>query len=95
MTNRDAIKTAIEQDKLAEWLDRIEYCGSPWDRWFDRKYCRDCPVIPGYYEGKYKVSLGYCDIHDHCKYFPELGHAPSGVDVIKWWLDSEEEDDGE
>jgi hypothetical protein len=46
MTNFDKLKS-LDIDMFAKWLERNgRWDDSPWDRWFNQKYCQQCePVV--------------------------------------------------
>ena len=52
MTNFEYIKS-MSLEKLAKWLDEYGlFDGSPWQSWFNKRYCKNCESI----ECKYEVS---------------------------------------
>lgn len=96
MTNYEKLTKTMDRGTLAEWLNRaVEYCHSPWDRWFDKNYCQKCPDIMGWHEKYHKeIPLCWCEVHDTCKFFPEIDYQLNDPDIIKMWLDAEADEDG-
>ena len=37
------------------------------------------------------VECAYCEVHHVCKFFLDFNDTPSGRDIAKMWLESEEE----
>lgn len=78
-------------DELAKWLDKHCYHDSaPWMIWFDKNYCKRCEGIPN--ESFPWVEYAYCEVHKKCKFFPEMQEAPSCEQIVRLWLESEDED---
>ena len=77
-------------NKLAEWLDKYTGDDCAWINWFDRKYCKQCDGVS--IDGDSYGDYGWCEIHGKCKYFPEMDEAPNCVQIIKIWLESEDND---
>lgn len=84
-------------DELVEWLDKNgAYSESPWERWFDKNYCRKCkPVIAravtdqyeDYWSGEHEFA--YCELHGNCRYFQDMKSTPNRKQIIRLWLESE------
>ena len=83
-------------DELAEYL--VQYIDEgPWDDWFDKKYCLDCPTItkkvPSILCENHMVDMeySYCELNGRCKYLPESIDANNVNEeekcVIKMWLE--------
>ena len=91
MKNVDKIKSK-NIDELAEWLDT--YCYSedaPWLKWWNDKYCNNCPAEIGKYVGSDKeMEFAWCELHDKCKFFQDMDGVPSCKDIAKMWLEIEE-----
>lgn len=79
-------------DELAEWFDKHSNGDDSWIRWFDKKYCRNCECIP-IDESMPWRECAYCEVHNKCRFFPEMEEAPSCKQIAKLWLESEAEDD--
>lgn len=78
-------------EEFAEWLDKYgAFDGSPWIKWFDKKYCSKCDSIVCHYEeSKREFLCSWCELHDGCQFFPEMIEAPDNKQIIKMWLGSE------
>lgn len=102
MTKFDNFKSK-NIDELVEWLDKYgAFDNSPWMLWFDKNYCRNCPpedsLIPDSQEEQeywHHCECAWCELHDKCKFFPEMDEVPDNKQVIKMWLESEEELDAQ
>ena len=81
-------------DEFSEWLDEhftSEY--TPWEQWFNKNYCNKCPSEIGkceLYENE--MEFAWCELHDKCKFFPDMDSTPDSKQVIKMWLESETEE---
>ncbi len=99
-TNYDNLHS-MTLDELATWIDNNgDFDGAPWMKWFDANYCKKCEAIevdrdtaikvlrlsPFYGSG---VTCAYCEIHDNCKFFPELDYIPDNKDIIRMWLEKD------
>ena len=107
MNNFEHLK-AMTVEELAMWLDENGmFDDSPWNDWFNKKFCEKCESIELEYEDS-KTILGieplsldltsecaYCECHDHCRFFPEIKDIPDNRKVIEMWLTEEAENDGE
>jgi hypothetical protein len=82
-------------DQLAEWLDEYgQFDSAPWTLWFDQKYCQNCEDIMCKYEdSERELRCAYCEVHNKCKFFPEMDEEPDNKEVIKMWLKMEAEDE--
>lgn len=97
MTHFENIK-AMSIDELASWLDKHGRFDSPWMHWFNETYCNNCPVEHGYlpdYTGMHTyhvpTEFAWCELHDKCKFFPDIDESPDNKDIIKMWLQLEVE----
>lgn len=101
MTNFAKFKI-ITVDELAAFLDEFgQFDGAPWTEWFGRNYCDKCESIkckhvdakeklgisPFSYSGE--IDCAYCELNDHCKFFPQIKGIPDNKEVIKMWLNKE------
>ena len=81
-------------DELAAWLDK--YCNfeyAPWITWWEDNYCNNCPTEIGKYEDSDReIEFCWCELHDKCKFFPDMDSTPDSKQVIKMWLESEIEE---
>ena len=89
MNNFEYIKS-MNIDELAAWLDKqFEwFYDSPWEEWWSKNYCNKCESEIVKIEGR-KVPVGWCELHDKCKYFQELDGIPDSKQVCKIWLEKE------
>ena len=78
-------------DELVEMLDKYSLNEhSPWFEWWDRKYCDNCIAEIAYNpEIGRDLPHGWCELHQNCRYFPELDDIPNSKQIIKMWLESE------
>ena len=101
MTNFDKYFKNATIESLSEFLDAHGmYDDTPWMDWWDRTYCDKCPslklkseeaqdklgIIPFLNE---TYECAYCEVYNKCKYFPKLEETPSMKDIIKMWLEEE------
>lgn len=82
---------SMDIEELAEWLDKYgQFDGSPWMKWFDELYCKNCESIMCHYlDNEYEFPCSWCEINDKCRFFPEMDEAPDNKEIIKMWLESE------
>ena len=72
-------------DELVEWLDRNgAYECTPWERWFDKTYCRKCGAL-----SENGHEFAWCELHGNCKYFKDMKKIPNRKQMIRLWLESE------
>lgn len=78
-------------EELVDWLYKNgAYDFAPWDRWFDRVYCKKCEAIresPKDLCGEH--TCAWCEMHNKCKYFQDMKRVPDRKQIIKMWLESE------
>lgn len=81
-------------DELAEWLaENCDFDFAPWWKWWDENYCKKCePVTMCKYEEEYGFDVeheyGWCELHERCKFFPDMNEKPNTTQTIKLWLES-------
>lgn len=107
-TNYDAfIESVKDITALAELLSAVTTDDDfPWAKWFDKKYCKNCPPIAcrdsvsktilgieSYFRGT--VECAYCELIDKCKFFPDLDSIPTEAEVIEMWLREEVRDEND
>lgn len=87
MKRIDRIKL-LSTDEFANWLEENwSHDDDPCLRWFDEKYCSKCEPLE-IDEREY----AYCEVHHKCRFFQELNEMPIGVETMKLWLESEEDE---
>ena len=80
-------------DEFAEWLDKKCWSDdAPWMSWFDKNYCKKCEPVSIDGVTSWDNDYAYCEIHKKCRFFPNLDEAPNCKQIIKLWLESEEDD---
>lgn len=93
MTKFESIKSK-NIDEFAEWLDKYgAYDGSEWCEWFDDNYCQKCETEYIYSE-RFDMELpcGWCEIHHNkCRFFQDMDSVPDNKEIIKMWLETEED----
>ena len=94
MTNYEKL-TNKPIDEFAEWLDFYgNFDGSPWMKWFGKKYCDNCPgitcIVPAL--NNKEVECSFCELNHKCKFFEELERELETREIVKLWL--EEQADG-
>lgn len=90
MTVFEKIK-AVDINGLIEMFDKFSFNEhSPWFEWYDKKYCGNCIAeIKFHPEINRDAEFGWCEMHQNCRYFPELDEIPDTKQIIKMWLESE------
>lgn len=90
MTNFENIK-AMSIDEFAEWLAKYEsWEDTPWIQWFNDNYCDKCELETGTMVDTGKEMLfAWCELHEKCKFFPDLEDIPDDKEIIKMWLEAE------
>lgn len=80
-------------DELARWLSKYAYTDdSPWTKWFDEKYCKQCEPEFAYIAAlDRECECGWCEVNGKCKFFQELDDIPNNEEIAKLWLESEVE----
>lgn len=99
MTRFEKFKS-MDIDSFVEWIDRHgQFDNSPWASWWDENYCNKCPSETGYIldtegemEWRTPCEFAWCELHDKCKFFPEMDEEPNSKEIIKLWLESEVEE---
>lgn len=93
MNKFDKIKQ-MDVDEFARWLDRhTNSDDSDWLKWWDNKYCKNCE--PEFAYSTFWNDYGecsYCENYGNCRFFPELSESPDLEQIIKMWLEREEDD---
>ena len=94
MNNFEKLKS-MSLEELADWLDKNGmWDNSPWSKWFDSKYCRQCQPVEATVEddfGKRECEFAWCELEHKCLYFAELEDVPNCEEIIKMWLEAEVE----
>ena len=100
MNNFEKIKN-MSVEELVKFLD--EKCiidNTPWMNWWNNTYCDNCESVI-IKEDKVEEVLGfepflheeyecaYCELHDHCRFFPDQ-EQPYTEDIIRLWMNAEE-----
>lgn len=90
MTQFEKFKT-MSLEEMVEWLDEYAiFDDSPWMEFWDSRYCNNCPVetmyAPDY--GR-EMKFAWCELHDKCKFFPDMPDVPDNKDIIRMWLERE------
>lgn len=83
--------TSKNIDEFAEWLDKYCYhdC-APWMDWFDKNYCKQCEGVCLVDEYPW-IEYCWCEINKKCKFLPEMDAAPDCKQIVKMWLESEDD----
>lgn len=82
-------------EELTDWIDKYgQLDNSPWMEHFSSHYCENCKAIKCKRNEKTEL-YAYCELHDNCKFFPDLEYIPELKDVIRMWLESEVKDSAE
>jgi len=88
MNNFDKIRS-LSKAELAIWLDKnAMFDNSPWQLWFDKKYCMGCEAVKSDMNGT-GCEFSYCELHDKCRYFLDLDSTPDNLKMITLWLNDE------
>lgn len=86
-------------DEIADLIDKYgQFDGSPWMKWFDENYCKNCEPIKVKLSKKAKKEFGcglreevectYCELKNKCKFFPDIEKGePNSKDIVKMWLE--------
>ena len=94
MTVFEKIKS-MSIDEFAAWFD--DHCSHDTDpclQWWDNHYCGKCEAEIGrYVDSDREIKFSWCELHDGCRFFPEMSLAPDTLQITKMWLESEYEQD--
>lgn len=102
MNNFEKIKQ-MPLEEFAEWLDEHGmFDNTPWINWFNKNYCNKCDSIivkaenaeevlgiKPFYNEEYECA--YCEVYNKCRYFAHLEQEPSIQEIIKMWLEAEDD----
>lgn len=91
---------SMDKEQLARFLDKnTKDDGTPWSKWFDKNYCKNCESIEidrdtaikelGIHSFYGPVQCAYCELHHKCKFFPDMDDIPDSYDTILMWLEEE------
>ncbi len=73
-------------DELVEWLDKyMAFDNAPYLNWWDENYCKKCAA-----EIQDGHEYGWCELYNKCKFFKDMDEIPSCKEIIKMWLESED-----
>lgn len=88
MTNIDKFRS-MSLDEFSLWLDKYGlFDSSPWMNWFSKQYCENCDTEKVMTENGKTYPCAYCEIHEHCRFFPDVP-TPENYDITKMWLQRE------
>lgn len=95
MNNFDKLKS-LDIDTLAKWLAAYgRWADSPWDQWFDQKYCQQCEpvkaIMDSFLGESRECEFAYCEINKKCRFFPDMDDVPDTKETVKMWLEAEVE----
>lgn len=80
-------------DSFVEWLDKYrEQSYEPWDCWFDKNYCDKCETVFQKDANGVEHEYAWCELNHRCRFFKDMDEVPYGKQVIKMWLESEDDD---
>ena len=101
MTNFEKL-ISMSLDDFAKFIDdNGMYDDTPWMNWWDNNYCSKCEsVLLNFEDSKkilnltpfypdYEQECAYCEVHHKCRYFPEMEEQPSMLEIVKMWLEAE------
>ena len=96
MNNFEKLKS-LDIDVFAKWLEcNGRWDDSPWDRWFNQKYCQQCePVmqtIDSFLGESRECEFAWCEINKTCRFCPDDEKGPTAKDVVRLWLEAEAEE---
>lgn len=87
----------IKQMTVEEMAEKIDNNISndyytPWEEWFDKKYCKNCKPILEYIPAWHReVEVAPCENLHKCSFFPDSSEMPNTKEIILKWLESESE----
>ena len=78
-------------EKLTNRIDKYgQFDDSPWIKKKKKTYCKNCESIKSRSKQyNTETSYAYCELHDNCKFFPDIEYIPDNKDIIRMWLESE------
>ena len=90
MNTYEKIKS-MSIEELTDWIDKYgQFDDSPWMEWFDKTYCKNCESIKCHSKpSSAEIPCAYCELHDNCKFFPNIEHIPDTKDIVRMWLETE------
>lgn len=93
MTKFECLKSK-NIDEFAKWLDKYGVQDfAPWHNQFDEKYCCRCETEEVYdAERNRTIDYAWCEITGKCRFFQDMDKIPCCEQVIKMWLESEDND---
>lgn len=76
---------SMKIDELVNWLDKNgAYDFTPWEQWFDKYHCRKCEEVESCGQ-----EYCWCELHNKCRFYPDMAKTPSRKQTIRLWLESE------
>lgn len=92
MTIFEKFKTK-DIDELADWLDEYaSFESAPWMKYFDESFCNKCESVFARIEPfDDEKQCAWCEVHNKCRYFQNMNDVPDPKQMIKIWLESENE----
>lgn len=98
MNNLRKLQT-MSIDQLVNWLDENGYHDAIWWKWFEETYCEKGESETVYideHEGEHiwktECECAYCEVHDKCRFFPDMDEVPDSKETITLWLEAEVEE---
>ena len=90
MNNFEKLKS-MNIEELTDWIDKYgQFDDSPWMEWFDKTYCKNCESIKCHSKSSSaEIPCAYCELHDNCKFFPNIEHIPDTKDIVRMWLETD------
>lgn len=87
----DRIKSK-STDEFIDWLNEyVAFDTAPWMQWWDNKYCRKCGAEEVYDVDRDRdMEYAWCEVSGKCKFFENMDNVPDAKQIIKMWLESED-----
>lgn len=92
------------KEELASFLsENVQYDDTPWEKWFNRNYCKKCEPITLPMREYYTIfgcssyaetmTCAYCELKGKCKFFPDMNDIPDTYNTILMWLEDKTEEE--
>ena len=86
----------MDINQLTDWIDKyVIFENSAHGVWWDKKFCQQCESVKAMvqnFDSERECEFAWCELEHKCKFFQELPEEPNSKDIIKLWLEAEDEE---
>lgn len=79
-------------NEFVDWIDEnFAFDTAPYMFWFDNEFCKKCQAEEIHDVDRcIKTECAWCEITGKCKFFQDMNEVPNTKQIIKLWLESED-----